>query len=204
LAELPSVVLIGDSIRLGYEPFVAETLSGRADVTGPPENCGTSARLLEHLDRWTARSQPSLVHFNCGLHDIRRVRASGRYNVSAERYEANLREIVERLRQQTAAQLVFATTTPIVDERHAGRGLAFDRLEADVQRYNRVAVGVMSELGVPVNDLHALVLANEAEELLQPDGTHFVPAGYAVLGEGVAAAIERQLSTRLTPPGLPR
>ncbi|HEY66459.1 MAG TPA: hypothetical protein G4O02_18060 [Caldilineae bacterium] len=44
-----SVVLIGDSIRMGYEPFVWEMLQGVADVWGPEENGGTSQNVLDHL-----------------------------------------------------------------------------------------------------------------------------------------------------------
>ena len=52
----------------------------------------------------------------------------------------------------TGAKLVFATTTP-VPSASAGR------VEHDELRYNETAVRVMRELGVAVDDLHALAAA---------------------------------------------
>jgi len=46
------VVLVGDSIRLGYAPRVAERLSGKAVVISPAENGGDSANVLAHLSYW--------------------------------------------------------------------------------------------------------------------------------------------------------
>src|SRR4051812_1545412 len=48
----PRVVLIGDSIRLGYAPAVAARLTGKAVVISPPENGGDSINVLAHLDEW--------------------------------------------------------------------------------------------------------------------------------------------------------
>jgi lysophospholipase L1-like esterase len=93
---------------------------------------------------------------------------------------------VGRLQRETAAALVFATTTPVLDERHAQRGAAFDRFQADVRLYNVGATAVMREAGVPVLDLHAVVEEGGVELLLATDGTHYTPEGYARLAAAVA------------------
>ena len=36
--KLPKVMLLGDSIRLSYQPLVAERLAGKAEVVGPQIN----------------------------------------------------------------------------------------------------------------------------------------------------------------------
>ena len=72
-------------------------------------------------------------------------------------YEKNLKTILERIRKETNAKIIFATTTPIVDDLHAQRKAGFDRFEADVQKYNIAAVSVMKLAGVPINDLHQVV-----------------------------------------------
>jgi lysophospholipase L1-like esterase len=184
-------VLLGDSIRLGYQPLVTKLLAGRALVTGPARNGGDSARTLGQLDPWAIRAQPAVVHFNCGLHDVKH--RHGRHQVELAGYEANLREMVRRL-QETGARLVFATSTPVVDERHARRPVQFARVEADVRRYNEAAVGVMAEAGVAIDDLHGAVVAAGPERLLAGDGVHFTAAGYELLGATVAAAVERELA----------
>src|SRR5438270_696217 len=97
-ARPPKVVLIGDSIRLGYAPGVAARLAGKAVVVSPPDNGGDSGNVLAHLDEWVVREQPDVVHLNCGLHDLKRPRAGGGHQVEPEAYAENLRQIVARIR----------------------------------------------------------------------------------------------------------
>jgi hypothetical protein len=47
--------------------------------------------------------------------------------VSLAQYEANLKEVVARLRADSSAALVFVNTTPILDDRHARRGAGLCR-----------------------------------------------------------------------------
>ncbi len=191
---LPKVVLLGDSIRLGYAPLVAKRLEGKAIVVSPAANGGDSANVLQHLDEWVIRERPAVVHFNCGLHDLKVTKGTSRHQVELTAYQANLRRIVARLRQETSAALVFANTTPILDARHARRGAGFDRFEADVRRYNTAATAVMRDAGVPVHDLHWVVEQGGPDKLLGADGTHYTRAGYERLAEAVADCVQRQLT----------
>jgi dienelactone hydrolase/lysophospholipase L1-like esterase len=179
---------------MAYAPQVAERLSGKAVVISSPENGGDSANVIAHLDEWVVRQKPTVVHLNCGLHDLKRSKADGHHQVELDRYSENLRRIVTRIRQSSDAALVFADTTPIIDERHAQRGAEFDRTEADVQRYNAAAGAVMAELGVPVDDLHWVVEHGGRETMLGPDGTHYTAAGSDRLAEAVADCVLRQLT----------
>ncbi len=155
--ELPKVVLIGDSIRLGYAPVVARSLAGRAVVVSPEPNGGDSANVLANLEAWVVRENPDVVHLNCGLHDLKVSKKTRQHQVEIKEYEINLKQIVARIQKETRATLVFANTTPIIDDRHARRGADFDRFETDVVRYNAVATRVMKEAGVPLHDLHWVV-----------------------------------------------
>src|SRR5262245_66661330 len=83
-AGRPQVLLMGDSIRLGYAPLVAKKLDGVADVFSFPENGGDTNSTLKQLDAWFKDGKtpiaappnpetlpPLIVHFNCGLHDLK-------------------------------------------------------------------------------------------------------------------------------------
>src|ERR1051325_2720023 len=191
--ELPKVVLIGDSIRLGYAPLVAKRLEGTALIISASANGGDSGNVLAHLDEWITREKPAVVHFNCGIHDLKVSKQTKEHHVALAQYEANLRQIVARLRKETSAALVFANTTPIIDARHATHGgKEFDLFEADVKRYNAAAVGVMKEVGVAVHDLHWVVEDAGAEKILGADGTHYTPEGKERLAEAVADCAMRQ------------
>ena len=72
MPKLPKVLLLGDSIRMSYQPHVARLLSDRAEVVGPVDNCQYSLYTLSSLDRWIAAlGKPDIVHWNNGIHDYR-------------------------------------------------------------------------------------------------------------------------------------
>jgi dienelactone hydrolase/lysophospholipase L1-like esterase len=193
---LPKVVLVGDSIRIGYAPVVARLLAGKATVVSVEANGEDSSNVLRNLEAWAIRANPDLIHFNAGLHDLKLLKKTREYQVPLEQYRQNLVAIVQRIRKETSASLIFASTTPIVDARHARRGAEFDRFERDVARYNETAISAMRGEGIPVNDLHWLVVRGVAENLLSSDGTHYTPEGYELLGCAVADSIARHLVIR--------
>jgi lysophospholipase L1-like esterase len=189
--SLPKVVLVGDSIRMGYAPLVAKRLEGNAIVVSAKLNGEDSANVLRNLEEWVIAEQPAVVHLNAGLHDLKLTDKS--YQVPLAEYEKNLRTILDRIRKGTGAKIIFATSTPIIDNLHAQRKAGFDRVEADVQRYNAAAVAVMRQAGVPVDDLHKLVEEGGKDKLICPDGTHYTPAGYELLADAVTSSILRSL-----------
>ncbi|MDX2035637.1 MAG: GDSL-type esterase/lipase family protein [Isosphaeraceae bacterium] len=188
----PRVLLLGDSIRLGYEPEAAELLKGRAKILAPKSNGGDSANILAKIDEWIDEFDPEIIHWNCGLHDLKKSKSDGTHQVSLDRYESNLRAIVDKIRRHPRIDLVFASTTPIIDARHAARKATFDRFEADVVRYNDRAISVMTELGIPVHDLHRVVEKEGGERLLGADGTHYTSEGSRRLAAAVADVISRR------------
>jgi lysophospholipase L1-like esterase/dienelactone hydrolase len=199
----PRVLLMGDSIRLGYAPLVAKQLDGVAEVLSFPENGGDTNSTLKQLDAWIKAGKapfdtsakddrPLIVHFNCGLHDLKLDKKTKKHQVAADEYEKNLRAIVSRFRERTP-HVYFATTTPIVDDRHATRKAGFDRFDRDVVAYNERAVTVMRELGVPVDDLNRIVQDGKPATMLGKDGTHYTAAGSQRLADAVTDCVRRQL-----------
>jgi len=126
---------------------------------------------------------------NAGLHDIARERDADDCRVSLEQYEANLRTLFSRLRAETDAVLIWATTTPVIEEKH-NSVKPFDRLNADIDAYNAAAVAIAAEYDVEINDLNALVAGQKADsDLMTPDGVHYTPKGSHLLGQVVASRI---------------
>ena len=77
--DLPRVLLVGDSIRLGYAATVEKELAGRAIVLSPKANGGDSSNVLKNLDEWVIRQRPNVVHFNCGIHDTKKSKKTGQF-----------------------------------------------------------------------------------------------------------------------------
>jgi acyl-CoA thioesterase-1 len=185
--DLPHVLIIGDSISIGYTPFVEKQLAGKAVVKHNPSNAGTSGNGVFMMDNWLDVKQGkwNVIHFNFGLHDLKRM-SDGGHQVEPEQYERYLRLFIARLRK-TEAKLIWATTTPVPEGR-----VSPPRTPADVPLYNAIALKVMKESGIAVNDLYTPALAHAAEWQL-PVNVHYKPEGYEALATQVAAAIKLQL-----------
>lgn len=184
----PQVLLIGDSISIDYTLHVRGLLSKVADVHRPPVNCESTIEGLREIDRWLGTKQWAAIHFNWGLHDLKyenekgegALPPAGKQKVPLVQCEKNLRALVERLKR-TGAHLIFATTTPVPD------GTVM-RIRGEEVEYNRVAVGLMGEYGIAVDDLHTFAVAR-AGELQRPRNVHFTPEGSMLLAREVAASI---------------
>jgi lysophospholipase L1-like esterase len=189
---MKSVILIGDSIRMGYRPTVERLLGEQARLWAPEENGGTSTNVLAHLDEWVLSRSPDILHLNCGLHDIKTEFGATSQAIPPDQYEANLRQIIGRIVERGTIQLIWAATTPVNEVWHH-TNKPFDRFEADVLAYNAVARQIVQAYDIPINDLYKVVVDAGRDQHLAPDGVHFSPAGYALLGQAVAGAIHAYL-----------
>jgi acyl-CoA thioesterase-1 len=190
---LPRVLLIGDSISMGYTLPVRRLLAGEANVHRPPTNCGPTSNGLQNLDAWLGDRPWAVIHFNFGLHDLKYMDAQGklvavekgRQQIPLAEYEANLRTLVTRLKA-TGARLIWCSTTPVP----LG---AQGRIPGSENEYNAAAARVMREAGVTIHDLHAFASAHLAE-IQRPRDVHFTNPGSERLAQEVAAAIRRALA----------
>ncbi len=192
---MKTVVLIGDSIRIGYQEVVCEQLAGRAAVWGPEQNGGTSENVLAHLEEWVLARRADVVHINCGLHDLKREFGGDAAAIPLGRYADNVRKILARLRAETNATVIWALTTPVNQAWHH-QNKPFDRFEADVVAYNAVAADIARTLDIVTHDLFSTINAAGRDDLLLPDGVHFKPEGYALLGKSVAECVRETLGNK--------
>ena len=176
---LPRVLVIGDSISIGYTLPVRALMSGKANVHRIAENAAHSGFGVEHLERWIGSAKRwDVIHVNFGLHDIKRM-DNGLQQVSLADYEANLNQIFARL-AKAGAKVVLATTTPVPYARTNP-----PRTDLDVVVYNRAARRVAEAQGAVVLDLYAAALPKLAEIQL-PANVHYNAEGYQFLAQQVA------------------
>lgn len=191
---LPRVLLIGDSISIGYTLDVRKLLAGKANVHRIPTNGGPTTNGLANLKKWLGDSKWDVIHFNWGLHDLKYVvsgstivdakTAGAHPQISIADYEKNLRELVAMLKS-TGAKLIWCSTTPVPEG-------AKGRITGDEVKYNEAAARVMREAGISTNDLYTHAAAKLAD-IQQKADVHFKPAGSKYLAEKVAAEIEKVL-----------
>ncbi|MCA9024799.1 MAG: SGNH/GDSL hydrolase family protein [Planctomycetaceae bacterium] len=190
---LPRVLLIGDSISIGYTVPVQEMLKGKANVHRIPTNGGPTTNGLKHIEQWLGDKPWDVIHFNWGLHDLKYIDdkgalvdvEQGHQQVPIEEYEQNLRTLVERL-QKTEAKLIWRSTTPVPEG-------ATGRVVGDSAKYNAVAAAIMQEHGIPTDDQYAFALSR-LEEIQRPANVHFTEEGSRQLAAQAVAAIQQALN----------
>jgi len=190
---LPRVLLIGDSISIGYTLPVRERLKGRANVHRIPVNGGATEVGLAKMKEWLGDGRWDVIHFNFGLHDAK-FASETTQRASRGQYVENLRTLVTQM-QATGAKLIFATTTPVPNGGVLSPTRKFDSIPAR----NEAAVKLMRERGVVIDDLHAAVLPVQ-EKVGRSNDVHYQPEGYEVLAQAVAASILAQLPKKQSQP----
>jgi hypothetical protein len=188
--EVKNVLIIGDSISMGYTPFVKKALAPNVNVEHNRGNGGSTRRGCDSVEVWSGSTQWDVIVFNFGLHDMVHKDSLGKYNVNGkvtvtlDEYRKNLKQIVATLRQ-TTARLIFINTT-VVPEKADGR------MVEDPARYNKVAEEVMKENGIKVLDLYTPSLTIHPDNS-KPANVHYTDKGYEMLAEYVAKTIKSSL-----------
>lgn len=192
--DLPRVLLIGDSISIGYTVPVQELLRGKANVHRIPVNGGPTTRGLADIDEWLGDGHWDVIHFNWGLHDLKYINDKGELvdvdqgkpQVPIDEYEKNLRKLVGRL-QQTGARLIWRSTTPVPEG-------AKGRIVGDAAKYNAVAAKIMKGEGISIDDQYTFCMPR-LDKIQRQANVHFTPEGSQELAEQVVAAIETSLGS---------
>jgi lysophospholipase L1-like esterase len=188
--KVSNVLIIGDSISIGYTPLVQKALAPGILVEHNPGNGGSTVRGVESVEKWVGDRQWDVILFNFGLHDLvhkdslNKYDVTGKVAVTLEEYRKNLEVIVAKLRETTAT-LIFITTTE-VPENSAGRKVE------DPAKYNAVALEVMKKNKIDVIDLYTLSLTVHPQNS-KPGNVHYTDKGYELLAEPVIKAIHAAL-----------
>lgn len=193
----PKILIIGDSISIGYTPFVQEKFGDQAIVKHNPGNAQHTGTGLEKIEKWIGNKDWDIIQINWGLWDLcyrhpdskeygNRDKVNGTLTYSLDDYQANLDTLVTKIQKISDAKLIFVTTT-YVPENEAGR------IKEDVQKYNKVAKEVMREHGVIINNLYKPSVSIHKKYGLGDDDVHYTPEGYEQLGNLVYEFLEREI-----------
>ena len=181
---MKNVLLIGDSIRMGYDKAVKHTLQNRANVYFPEENCRFAAYVLRYIHeykRLVGDNQVDVLHWNAGLWD--NLRWFGEEpQTPVEIYAYYIERICVRIQKIfPEAKVIFATSTSVQPELM----LPYcKRDNKEIELYNEAAVKVVTKYGFQVNDLYAVSAALPIEA--HSDAVHYyTPLGTKILTEQV-------------------
>jgi len=184
---LPRVLLIGDSISVGYGNVVKERLKGKANVDALATSKAISdPGWLKETAYAVEDYRHAVIHFNNGLHGG---------HVTEGDYESSLRAYIKKLRELAPqVKLIWASTTPVPSSQ---KGVALDEKgNARVLARNAIAERVMTEAGIPVNDLYSLVVGDIEKLTASKGNVHYNDKGKKLQGQAVADAILKALGQR--------
>lgn len=202
---LKNVAIIGDSVSIGYTPYVAAVLKDVAFVQHAPWDVSDggaeeTAYGLQCLQYFLASPsgmdiKPDVVYFNWGLHDgpMGNSTVPGQNGNSSD-YAPQLQQIATALQawtQARGAKLVFGLTSPMICNTTE---------DGCVLTHNAQAAAIMAQMAIPTVDLHAAVVAKcgpaPQASCFAEAGCfcpHCVPAGYQWLAESTVAPAIRAL-----------
>lgn len=190
----PKILIIGDSISIGYAPFVKSYFSGKALVshnTGNAQHTGTG---LLNITTWLGDENWDIIQFNWGLWDLcyrhpeskeygNRDKINGKPEFTIDEYTSNLDTLVSIIKKKSNAKLIFVTTT-YVPKNEPGR------YKSDAEKYNDAAKAVMKKHNIRVNDIYNESLDIHNKYGKGPKDVHYSEEGYEKLSELIIKFLE--------------
>ena len=192
---MKKILLIGDSIRKGYDSYIKMAFKNVANVYFPTDNCRFTGYIIRHLYDWKTElglyDDIDLIHWNAGLWDDL-VMLDGKHLTSYELYKENIERIcniIEILFPN--AKMIYATSTPVQEELFTFH----KRYNKDTKMYNDAAVDIIKRHGGEINDLYSLMENTPVE--YHSDLTHYyTKEGTRLITNQVIKCIEKTLGIK--------
>ena len=191
---MKNLLLIGDSIRLGYDKSVKKSLEGKANVFFPKENCRFASYVLRYFHEYLKEAQGEkidVIHWNAGLWDCLRL-FEEEPHTPVDVYAYYIERICVRIKKLCPdAKVIFATSTSVLSEKMSKD---FKRYNEEIEEYNKAAVEVVSKYGFEINDLYSVSVS--LPESAHSDAVHYYT------NMGTEAFTNKVLSFVLAPLGI--
>ena len=185
---MKNLLLVGDSIRAGYDKAVKKTLEGKANVYFPEENCRFAAYTLRNFCEYLELAdgaEMDVIHWNAGLWDCLHLFEED-VQTPIDIYAYYIERICVRIKKLCPnVKVIFATSTSVLSEKMSKD---FKRYNEEIEEYNKVAVEIVTKHGFEVNDLYA-VSVNLPEEAHSDPVHYYTPMGTEAYANKVLSAV---------------
>jgi len=186
---MKNILLLGDSIRKGYDKSVQSTLRDIANVYFPDDNCRFASYFLRYLHEWkrlAGENTVDVLHWNAGLWDCLRLFDEDPHTpIDVYRYYID-RICIRIGKLFPDAKVIFATSTSVLQKQYIARN------NFEIEAYNAAAVEIVKKYGFMVNDLYPISasLPDEAHS----DAVHYyTPLGTKAFTKPVVSCILKAL-----------
>lgn len=147
--SLPKILIIGDSISIGYTTEVRRLLEGKAEVFRIPVNGQDSLHGVKNIEKWINNKKYDVINFNFGLWDICyrkptktnkffKDKINGHLTTTPLEYENNLIKLISKISKHTS-KIIWVSTTPVPE-------IESGRKKGDEVTYNLIATNVINTM----------------------------------------------------------
>ena len=177
----PRVLMIGDSISVGYRSAVFARIRERyGAATVSTSKALDNPRFCAEIDALASSEgfDYRVIHFNNGLHG---------FQLADDEYREHYVKTADfLLARWPDARLIIAASTPVTEN---GKPDVLAPINEKVLARNRIAREIADARGLEYNDLYELVVGDPS--LRSPDGYHYNQAGYEKMADKIAALFLR-------------
>jgi lysophospholipase L1-like esterase len=174
------VLLVGDSISVGYRSEVHKRLQGEAYVTAiSTSKAVDNPMLIREIDFYAHAEdfEYEAIHFNNGLHG---------FHLEDEGYREGYEKVILYFKEHyPTVRLILALSTPITVD---GDPATIAPLNDSVISRNKIVRELAEKYGLEVNDLYACVEGKT--EIFAGDGYHYKKEGYEMMSEQIVAILK--------------
>ena len=189
---MKNILLIGDSIRIGYDKSVRDTLKDIANVYFPDENCRFASYVLRYIHEYknlVGNNKVDVLHWNAGLWDCLRLFGEDPHT-PIDVYAYYIDRICQRIKKVfPESKVIFATSTSVQSELMSPN---FKRYNEEIEAYNEAAINVVSKYGFEINDLYKISVSLPAEAHSDPVH-YYTPMGTKAFTEQVLSYLYEAL-----------
>lgn len=197
--DKPKILIIGDSISIGYFPYMKEKLADKAVVGHNPGNAQHSGTGLQKIEEWLGDEKWDIIQCNWGLWDLcyrhpdskvpgKKDKVNGNVTFSLAEYEANLDAIITKLKTLSDAKLIFVTTSYVPNSEPG-------RFQEDAILYNEIAQKVMKKHSIQVNDIYDDSMHIHSKYGKGSNDVHYNAEGYEQLGELISQFLAIEIAS---------
>lgn len=189
------ILLLGDSIRIGYAKYVRLAFEDVAEIFYPEENCMHTTNIIRNLCDWKESKSWSddidLVHWNAGIWDSL-IMIDGKPLIKIDVYKENIGRISDMINMLfPLAKVIFATSTPVREELFT----TYKMYNHNTEKYNKVACESVIAHGGSISDLYSLLRDVPAE--FHSDRTHFyTKAATELITNHTVGIIEKEMGIK--------
>ena len=199
---LPRILVIGDSISMGYRGFISKQFKGKAYVDYWVGGAwfawtikGDDFPLLPAFSAVLANGPYDVVSWNSMTLHMWANNDNGR--CLPETFPGQMTQVVEHLKKTAPnTKFIWVRCTPVTAPVEGGPSVIVadgpNKIKSErIDLFNKMTDEIMTKYGIPEVDLHALCVKNL--DKASKDGVHWQASAYELMAAEISKEIEKNL-----------